>query len=606
MKQEQLFLDLTECQTQAAEQSSSSTVHVPNSFFTPPNIKPWIYYSQRSLPTVGLMSSSYAAAISALLTASSSPVSPSPQLSRGTARSPEHSPRPYRPQSPDPLGSYEEQQEDPADYDTGGYYLVEIGEIFVDRYQVVKKLGWGHFSTVWLGWDMVKGHFVALKMVKSAKTFTDTALDEIKLLKCVRDSDPKDPQRERIVQLIDDFRICGANGEHVCMVLEVLGHQLLSWIIKSNYTGLPLPCIKSIIRQILQGLDYLHTKCKIIHTDIKPENILLRVDELYLQKLAATHNIWQLPASPTSSSVHRGCREKKSSSNFWGKLTGVFHTFGEWSSKMNPLMKKDRPHRGRESTPEHKHAQSHLMGANLTLRRRTLLLEDRLDHRDSICSWPDLDTDASVSHSRSVLLNHTAQLPSSSSSSSSSPSGLSGLDVPLDLLNPENADNIKIKIADLGNACWVHKHFTEDIQTCQYRSVEVLIGADYDTPADIWSAACMAFELATGDYLFDPQSGATFSREEDHIAHIIELLGPLPLQFALSGRNSKQYLNQKGQLRHISKLKPWSLSEILQDKYEWPREEAARFSSFLLTMLELLPEKRATAAQCLKHPWISL
>lgn len=60
-----------------------------------------------------------------------------------------------------------------------------------------------------------------------------------------------------------------------------------------------------------------------------------------------------------------------------------------------------------------------------------------------------------------------------------------------------------------------------------------------------------------------------------------------------------------GQLRHISKLKPWSLFEILLDKYEWRREEALQFSSFLLTMLELLPEERATAAQCLKHPWIT-
>lgn len=40
-------------------------------------------------------------------------------------------------------------------YAAGGYYPVEIGAIFVDRYQVVKKLGWGHFSTVWLCWDMV-------------------------------------------------------------------------------------------------------------------------------------------------------------------------------------------------------------------------------------------------------------------------------------------------------------------------------------------------------------------------------------------------------------------------------------------------------------------
>lgn len=34
------------------------------------------------------------------------------------------------------------------------------------------------------------------------------------------------------------------------MVLEVLGHQLLKWIIKSNYMGLPLVCVKSILRQV--------------------------------------------------------------------------------------------------------------------------------------------------------------------------------------------------------------------------------------------------------------------------------------------------------------------------------------------------------------------
>ena len=39
--------------------------------------------------------------------------------------------------------------------------------------------------------------------------------------------------------------------------------------------------------QTLQGLDYLHTKCKIIHTDIKPENILLCVHEKHVQQLAA-------------------------------------------------------------------------------------------------------------------------------------------------------------------------------------------------------------------------------------------------------------------------------------------------------------------------------
>jgi serine/threonine-protein kinase SRPK1 len=53
----------------------------------------------------------------------------------------------------------------------------------------------------------------------------------------------------------------------------------------------------------------------------------------------------------------------------------------------------------------------------------------------------------------------------------------------------------------------VHKYFTEDFQTRQFWSLKVLIGSGYNTPADIWSTACMAFELGTGDYLFEPHSG---------------------------------------------------------------------------------------------------
>ena len=39
--------------------------------------------------------------------------------------------------------------------------------------------------------------------------------------------------------------------------------------------------------QVLEGIHYLHTKCNIIHTDIKPENILVCVDESHICKIAA-------------------------------------------------------------------------------------------------------------------------------------------------------------------------------------------------------------------------------------------------------------------------------------------------------------------------------
>ncbi|RUS26121.1 hypothetical protein BC938DRAFT_471204, partial [Jimgerdemannia flammicorona] len=53
------------------------------------------------------------------------------------------------------------------------------------------------------------------------------------------------------------------------------------------------------------------------------------------------------------------------------------------------------------------------------------------------------------------------------------------------------ANGITVKIADLGNACWVDHHFTNDIQTRQYRSPEVILGAKWGASADVWSMASM-------------------------------------------------------------------------------------------------------------------
>ncbi|XP_040178962.1 SRSF protein kinase 3 [Rana temporaria] len=573
------------------------------------------------------------------------PISPGP---------PPTPPTPVLP-PPGPLGSDNEEQEDPVDYCKGGYYPVKIGDLFNGRYHVVRKLGWGHFSTVWLCWDLQRKRFGALKVVKSAVHYTETAIDEIKLLKCVRDSDPSDPKREMIVQLIDDFKISGVNGVHVCMVLEVLGHQLLKWIIKSNYEGLPLPCVKSILRQVLQGLDYLHTKCKIIHTDIKPENILMCVGEGYIRRLAAEATVWQqsgepppsgsaVSSAPPSLQNMNGTvsknkkkkikRQQKRQQKLLEERLKDIHNMEELGSSNGCFLDDCCPrhndqtcncHQGSHKNvdrmenpipslpPDSEGADSSLGSGGTTCLARSPQSSETYENCNGFdrvprCISPD---------------THTSGFSSSafSATSGSAISGYSGCrerggilspnlsikatDFLVNPLEPQNADNISIKIADLGNACWVHKHFTDDIQTRQYRALEVLIGAGYGPPADIWSTACMAFELATGDYLFEPHSGEDYTRDEDHIAHMIELLGDIPPYFALLGRYSREYFTRRGELRHIHNLKHWGLFDVLVEKYEWSLEEATQFSDFLMPMLEFIPEKRATAAQCLQHPWLN-
>jgi serine/threonine-protein kinase SRPK3 len=59
-------------------------------------------------------------------------------------------------------------------------------------------------------------------------------------------------------------------------------------------------------------------------------------------------------------------------------------------------------------------------------------------------------------------------------------------------------DIISVKIADLGNACWVNHHFTNDIQTRQYRSPEVILGAKWGASTDVWSMAAMVWHPPPG------------------------------------------------------------------------------------------------------------
>lgn len=183
--------------------------------------------------------------------------------------------------SPEDAAENTADEEDSEDYCKGGYHPVTIGEKFNNgKYTVVRKLGWGHFSTVWLSRDNTTGKHVALKVVRSAAHYTETAIDEIKLLQRIVSAKPDHPGRKHVVSLLDSFEHKGPNGTHVCMVFEVLGENLLGLIKKWNHRGIPMPLVKQITKQVLLGLDYLHRECGIIHTDLKPENVLIEIGDV--------------------------------------------------------------------------------------------------------------------------------------------------------------------------------------------------------------------------------------------------------------------------------------------------------------------------------------
>jgi len=174
-----------------------------------------------------------------------------------------------------------------------------------------------------------------------------------------------------------------------------------------------------------------------------------------------------------------------------------------------------------------------------------------------------------------------------------------------DRFDSYNIDSVYAKLADFGNGCRTNKKVTDEIQTRQYRSPEVIIGTEWDETADVWSAACMFFELLTGDFLFDPKSGEDWTRDEDHLALMIELLGDHPPKdWVLGGKYSRDFFNGQGKLKHIKTLKFWPLYEVLTEKYNHGEEEATELADFLSPMLSWKPSDRQPAAEALKHSWV--
>jgi len=525
----------------------------------------------------------------------------------------------------------ETEQEDEEDYAKGGYHPVKIGETFKNkRYEVIRKLGWGQFSTVWLCFDRQSGQYVAIKVVKSQDTYTETALDEIKLLKCVRDADSSDPSRSKIVQLLDDFKIQGVHGEHICIVFEVMGYNLLKVIMQANYKGIPLKSVKVIARQILEGLQYLHEKCSIIHTDIKPENILVAADMAHIENIAEeAKELYRLGKELPSSAVINApkmypsvaekvplSKNKKKKAKKKAKKGGVQAT--KQTSKINvDLQDHCSSGVGTSASAVVAKKVSTSSTTNQAISGEVSFSKDlpislpvRITR--SISKSGMLLENSSVPNplppeEKEITLNEQGDsdksLKSTVESCEKLPDNSNSAEVPVeDWLDKE------IKIADLGNACWTNFHFTDDVQTRQYRSLEVILGADYGTSSDIWSAACLIYELATGEYLFDPKKGDSYSRDDDHLALMIECLGPIAKSTYCKAKHGSKFFDRRGKLHNVTDndLRIRSVKDHLLVKLHWTEEDAENFTSFLLPMLIYDPDKRATAKECLRHQWLNM
>ncbi|KAL2061821.1 hypothetical protein VTL71DRAFT_7199 [Oculimacula yallundae] len=114
------------------------------------------------------------------------------------------------------------------------------------------------------------------------------------------------PGAGQVTRLVNHFKHTGPNGDHVCFALDVWGHHIGREARFYGQRRIPVRVMKELVRQILLGLDFLHRQCGIIHTDLKPSNILIDLENAdkpiakYLQETGSASDTGLKTVAPGS------------------------------------------------------------------------------------------------------------------------------------------------------------------------------------------------------------------------------------------------------------------------------------------------------------------
>ncbi|KAL4959651.1 kinase-like domain-containing protein [Aspergillus stella-maris] len=172
-------------------------------------------------------------------------------------------------------------EEEPDYYQPGGFHRVHLSDTYNSgQSTILRKLGYGQYSTVWLARDSVHKKYVALKILRAdSYSDSDSSKDifESEILSKASEIFSQSSHRgsHHVSHRLDQFTHTGPIGDHVCFAFDVLGYHLGFQTVQFLDGRLPVRAVKVIARQLLLALDFLHEEVGVIHTDLKPTNILL-------------------------------------------------------------------------------------------------------------------------------------------------------------------------------------------------------------------------------------------------------------------------------------------------------------------------------------------
>ncbi|KAI9594637.1 kinase-like domain-containing protein [Syncephalis fuscata] len=162
---------------------------------------------------------------------------------------------------------------DGYDNEDGDYILCVndyLGSEERHKYRILDMLGQGTFGQVVKCQNIKNGEYVAIKVIKNKPAYHHQSLMEVAILDLLNNQhDPND--EHHILRLLDHFTHRG----HLCLAFELMAVNLYELIKQNQFRGLSTNLVRVFTSQMLDSLVVLN-EARIIHCDLKPENVLLK------------------------------------------------------------------------------------------------------------------------------------------------------------------------------------------------------------------------------------------------------------------------------------------------------------------------------------------
>lgn len=130
--------------------------------------------------------------------------------------------------------------------------------IAVEDYTLLRKLGQGQFSTVWLAMDNKdknKRGIVALKISRCGSTYEKVLRAEAKL---IRRLNRKQGASEAVIDLLDESSFEWQNNRHYCFSSTPMAGTLWTLLLRMNRAPIPIPIVLKYTKSILTNIRVLH------------------------------------------------------------------------------------------------------------------------------------------------------------------------------------------------------------------------------------------------------------------------------------------------------------------------------------------------------------